>query len=302
MADVYSLPGVARVQRRLLAPLAEATQVGRFPQEQYTDPPGDVGWFGPDSVTWRVHGGAPGLLGGLSSLMLQTLHPLAMAGVADHSDYRERPFLRLSRTASFVSGTTYGSTEVAESLVRAVRALHTKVVGTAPDGRSYSAGDPELLRWVHIAEAASLLRAAQRYGIRPLSRRDADRYFDEMAIVAEKLGATDVPRSWTEVRDYFRDVRPKLAAGEQARDTMTWLLTPIGDDPAFRAASGLIMQAAYDLLPSWAKQLHGIRPPMAVRLSIRPAAATLLTALRIVGGTPPPIEQARARCAAQPTG
>src|SRR5215207_7800240 len=103
----------ATLQRQLMAPIARTLSADRLPFEQYTDPPGDPGLFGPGSVTWRVHADPSMLVGGLSALMLQTVHPLAIAGVEEHSNYREDPLGRLSRTGSFVTGTTYGSTEAA---------------------------------------------------------------------------------------------------------------------------------------------------------------------------------------------
>src|SRR6185436_498261 len=134
----------------------------------------------------RVHANFPAMLaGGISALMLQALHPLAMAGVYDHSAFRDDPFGRLRRTATFVAGTTYGPTKVAEELVATVRRVHENVVGTAPDGRAYAASDPDLLTWVHVAEVASFLRSYRRYA-GTLSTAEQDRYFAETAIVAER--------------------------------------------------------------------------------------------------------------------
>jgi uncharacterized protein (DUF2236 family) len=184
VASTYAARGLRGL---LNSPLRAALDSSRFPQEQYTDPPGDRGLFGPSSASWHVHGDSSMLVGGIAALLLQTLHPLAMAGVAEHSDYRERPFGRLSRVASFVAATTYGSTPVAESVVESVKAVHERVVGTAPDGRPYSAGDPDLLRWVHVAEVACFYAAHRRYHPRALRGADADRYYDEVAVVAEML-------------------------------------------------------------------------------------------------------------------
>src|SRR3954449_5225478 len=117
----------------------------RFPEEQYDEPKGDPGLFGPDSVTWTVHADATMFVGGIAALMVQSLHPLAAAGVADHSSYRTEPFKRLSRTGSFVAVTTYAATPVAESVIAAVRGVHEHVKGTAPDGTPYAASDPDLL-------------------------------------------------------------------------------------------------------------------------------------------------------------
>jgi uncharacterized protein (DUF2236 family) len=135
--DLLALP-----RNQVTAALQRAFEVARFPQEQYTDPPGDPGLFGPESVTWRVNGDASLVIGGLSALMLQALHPLALAVVFDHSNFKEQPLRRLSRTASFVRATTYASTPVAESVIATVRQMHTRVVGVAPHGVPYRADDP----------------------------------------------------------------------------------------------------------------------------------------------------------------
>lgn len=291
----------APLRKVVASNLEAAFTADRFPQEQYTDPPGDQGLFGPDSATWKVHGHPSAMIGGFSSLMLQSLHPLAMAGVAEHSDYRSDPFGRLSRTASFVAGTTYASTEVAEAMIATVNAVHKYVKGTAPDGRPYSALQPDLIRWVHVAEMTSILNSHRRYHPFPLRGADLDRYFDETAIVAEKLGGTDIPRSRDEVRQYFRDIRPELVAGDQAREAMVFLMSPIGNDPISRGISTLLMQAALDLMPGWAKAMHGIRrPPGFDALTIRPTAFAFIATLNAVGGTPVARTEAEARAAATP--
>ncbi|MBW3615227.1 MAG: DUF2236 domain-containing protein [Actinobacteria bacterium] len=271
----------------------------RFPQEQYTDPPGDPGLFGPSSVTWAIHADVAMFVGGISAVMLQALHPLAMAGVVEHSRFREAPLERLSRTSSFVGATTYASTEVAESIIDVVRRMHRRVVGVAPDGRPYDASDPALLRWIHVAETVSFVRAHQRYSPFPRRGADLDRYYSEMAVVAEKLGATEVPRSRPEVREYLRAVRPELVAGREAADVMRFLRRPMRGDPASRAAHQLLVLAAEDLLPGWARALHGIERPRATDLGfVRPATGALLMALRGVLGTSPVLMQAKARAAA----
>lgn len=283
----------------LMSPIRAALDSSRFPQEQYTDPPGDPGLFGPGSVAWKVHGDPLMLVGGVSALMLQTLHPLAMAGVADHSDFRERPYARLSRTASFVTATTYGSKAVATSVIETVKARHQRVVGTAPDGRPYAAGDPELLRWVHVAEVASFLEAHTRYHPFPARGEDIDRYYDETAVVAEMLGATDVPRSRVEVAAYFEHVRPELVGGEQALETIRWIRNPSGLRPPERAAYEVLVNAAADLLPAWARDLLGLHRIMPVAVGVvRPATWVALRMLKLVGGTPVPIRQALARAEA----
>ena len=240
---------------------------------------GDPGLFGPDSVTWRVHADSSMFVGGLRALLLQMLHPLAMAGVADHSDFRRHPDRRLARTARYVGTTTYGTTAEAEAAIAMVKRVHQSVVGTAPDGRPYSAGDPHLIAWVHHAEVDSFLRAYQRYGVDALSPADADRYVAEMAVICERLGGEPPARSVAELRSYFRSVRPELRAGSQAHDAARWLMVP----PlplAARPAYAVIAPAAVGLLPPWAQRelwlplLPGVDPVV-----VQPAARALLRTL-----------------------
>ena len=157
---------------------------------------GDAGWFGPDSVCWKVHGDFTSMMiGGVAALLMQMLHPAALAGVWDHSNFRQDMAGRLRRTARFIAGTTYGSTQDAQALVDKVRRIHAQVKGETAAGRPYAADDPELLTWVHVAEVSSFLAAYLRYRDPSLPAADQDRYFAETATVAERLGASGVPKS-----------------------------------------------------------------------------------------------------------
>lgn len=225
----------------------------------FRSPKRDRGLFGPKSPTWEVHADASMFVGGIRALLLQTLHPLAMAGVAEHSDYKRQPLRRLQRTAMFVRDTTFGNTRQAENAIGRVRRMHQHVVGIAPDGRPYSASDPALLRWVHAAEIDSFLVAHARYGARPLDRAATDRYIAEMAEIASRLGADEVPRSRAELDAYFEDVRPELIAGEQARQTAQWLLTTPAH-PSGWPAQMILNIAAIGLLPPWVRRQLGLVP------------------------------------------
>lgn len=287
VARVVTAPFTDRVRRSVVATLEQLANQGRFPQEQYDEPAGDPGLFGPDSVVWRVHAHPAMLVGGLSALMLQTLHPLAMAGVAEHSNFKEDPQGRLARTSSFVDGTTFGARPVAETLVNIVERIHRRVVGVAPDGRPYSANDPALLRWVHVTEADSFLRAYQRFARSPLSDAEVDRYFDEFRVVAEMLGATEVPASRAEVDAYFAGIRPQLYAGEQAKDTFRFILTPSTRDPRIAVPHLVIARAAIHLLPAWAADLLGAgRFTMLDPLAINTAALAMVEFLDWVSPNP----------------
>src|SRR3546814_2621321 len=135
--------------------------------------------------------------------MLQTLHPRALAGVWDHSNFRGDLIGRLRRTTAFVSGTSFAPTDAAGALIRRVAAIHRQVRGIAPDGSAYAADDPELLAWVHVTEMASFLRGYAHYCRSDLPQQVRDRYFRETACVAEALGARDVPRSAADVDAFF---------------------------------------------------------------------------------------------------
>ena len=153
------------------------------------------------------------LYGGFASLMLQSLHPLAMAGVVQHSDFRTDPVGRLNRTVAYVLATTYGSTEAAEKVIARVRRIHPLVHGVADDGRPYRADDPELLTWVHIAEVRCFLAGYEAFGAPPLTAAERDQYYWETARLARRLGADDVPETAAEVAAYLKRLRPELRAG-----------------------------------------------------------------------------------------
>ena len=156
------------------------------------DKPGER-WFTETDPIWRVHADAAMFVAGIRALLLQSLHPLAMAGVAGHSGYKGDPWGRLQRTSTFLATTTFGTIEDAEVLIARVRGIHEGVRGKAPDGRRYAASDPHLLKWVHIAEADSFLQAHQRYAVTPLTPAEADSYVAQSCVVATRLGVIDPP-------------------------------------------------------------------------------------------------------------
>ena len=240
---------------------------------------GDPGLFGPDSVTWRVHSDGSMLIGGLRALLVQLMHPLAMAGVAEHSDYRRHPLDRLSATSQFVAATTFGTTEQATAAFEMVTRVHQRVVGLAPDGREYSANDPHLLSWVHHAEVDSFLRAYQRYGATTLTSAEADRYVDEMAIINDRLGGNESAHSVAELDQWMQKIRPELEAGQQARDAARWLmLAPL--PLAARTAYGVIAPAAVGMLPTWMRE--DLKLPLVPALDpliVQPAARALIRTL-----------------------
>nr|WP_279153222.1 oxygenase MpaB family protein [Pseudomonas mosselii] len=233
-------------------------------------PKGDPGLFGPQSISWRVHGDFPSMLvGGISALMLQLLHPLALAGVWDHSNFRQDLLGRLRRTSQFISGTTFGSTRDAEWLIDKVRTIHLKVTGTAPDGRPYAASDPDLLTWVHVAEVSSFLAAHSRYRNPRLPRAEQDAYYDEIALIAERLGARDVPRSCAEVDEYLQRMRPQLQCDARSLEVVDILLKAPAPSRMAEPVGKLMLKAGIDLLPEWACAMLGLHLGAVERRMIR---------------------------------
>lgn len=247
----------------------------------YEKPVGDPGLFGPDCVCWKVHGDFPAMIcGGINALMLQMMHPLALAGVWDHSSFREDMLGRLRRTSQFVGGTTFGSTADAWRLINKVRRIHNQVQGIAPDGRPYSANDPALLRWVHVAEHYGFLNSYLRYGSGELSAAEQDRYFDEVALIAEALGATQVPRSRQAVEQYLNEMRPELVYDERTAEVMSLLLSAPTPNWMTKPAGYLVTQAAVELLPDWAQAIAGLKLSWPRRQAVRLAMQGLAQVLR----------------------
>ncbi|MBF8758214.1 oxygenase MpaB family protein [Pseudomonas guariconensis] len=248
-------------------------------------PKGDPGLFGPQSFSWQVHGDFPSMLvGGISALMLQLLHPLALAGVWDHSNFRQDLLGRLRRTSQFISGTTFGSTRDAEWLIEKVRTIHLKVVGTAPDGRPYAASDPDLLTWVHVAEVSSFLAAHLRYRNPHLSCEAQDAYYDEIALIAERLGARDVPRSCQAVEAYLQRMRPQLLCDARSHEVVDILLDAPAPSRMAQPVGKLMLNAGIDLLPDWARDMLDLhQSPLQqrmIRLGINRIAPVLRWAMR----------------------
>lgn len=235
-----------------------------------TRPEGDPGLFGPGSATWAVHGDFTSMMiGGICSLLVQMLHPAALGGVWDHSDFRRNMMGRLKGTAQFVTVTTYGSTVAAESMIARVARIHERVRGTLPDGTPYQASDPALLRWVHAAEVDSFLRAYLRYRDPAMPVACQDAYVAEMAKVAVALGAEDVPRTRAALSAYLAAMRPALRSDARTREMVRLLVRRPSPSLLNAPANALMMQAGVELLPGWAARMHGLSLPGATRPAIR---------------------------------
>ena len=245
------------------------------------------GLFGPNSVAWRVHGDVTGMLvGGVSGLLLQMLHPAVLAGVWDHSNFRADMHGRLRRTARFIAVTTYGGRDDAEAVIDRVRRIHGRVAGSLPDGTPYAADDPELLAWVHVTEATSFLNGWLRYGEPGMSRADRDRYFAEMAEVGRRLGADPLPRTQAEAQALIRALRPRLRVDERTREVARLLLSREGGNPAARPFRALVLQAGVDLLPGWARRMHGLSSPLPARPLVRTGTRGVARTIRWAFETP----------------
>jgi uncharacterized protein (DUF2236 family) len=225
--------------------------------------PADDGLFGPASVAWRVSADLASPVAGLRSLLMQALHPLAMAGVDQHSGWRRDPVGRLAATSAYLATVTFGERAVAEQAAARVRRIHEHVRGTdAVTGRRYAAGDPALLLWVHAALVQSSLAAGRAFGT-PLSAEDSDRYVAEMMVAAELVGVPRslVPASVAELERYVASVRPELSCTPAARQSMAYLLDPPGLDEEIAEFWQDVRDAAIAVLPEWARQMYGYSTP-----------------------------------------
>jgi uncharacterized protein (DUF2236 family) len=260
---------------------------GRDRRRQIHAEPGER-WFAEDRPIRRVQGDSSMFVGGISALLLQSLHPLAMAAVAQHSDYQGDPWGRLQRTSYFLAVTTFGRAEDATAAIARVRAVHARVTGTAPDGRPYAASDPHLLTWVHIAEVDSFLRAHSRFGTQPLDQAGRDGYVADMARIGVALGVPDPPRTEAELADRIGRYRAELTATPEARDAARFLLLNPPLPAVARAPYGVLAAAAVSLLPGWARRpLRLPRLPVTETVLVRPAGRAMVRAIRWATSAPP---------------
>jgi uncharacterized protein (DUF2236 family) len=249
----------------------------------------DPGLYGPDSVTWRVHADPTMALAGLRALFLQAVHPLAMAGVADHSDFREDPWGRLFRTADYIGVTTYGTRAQAERAGAKVRGIHRRLSGIeAESGIAYRVSDPDLLLWVHCVEVESFLTTTVRSGLR-VSRADRDRYYAEQTLGSALVGLDpkQVPGSVEDMAAYFSRVRPELRVTAEARRTAAFILWPpmpttvTRGTPARAAWIGLAA-TAFSMLPRWARRLYRLPGLPTTDLAATAAGIALRSGLLVV--------------------
>jgi uncharacterized protein (DUF2236 family) len=203
-----------------------------------------------------------------------------LAGVWDHSNFREDMLGRLRRTARFIALTSYGSRDEAEAAIARVRGVHDKVVGTLPDGTPYDANDPHLLAWVHVTEATSFLDAWIRYAEPAMSLRDQDRYFAEMVRVAEALGADPVPHSRAEANRLIQSMRGELSVSARTREVARLVLDQRARHRVVAPVQALTFGAAVDLLPDWARRMHGFAGSRLTRPLVRAGTSGIAKTLR----------------------
>lgn len=215
--------------------------------------------FPTDSVAWRVNGDiVTMMIGGVSGLLLQMLHPAVLAGVWDHSDFRADMHGRLRRTAKFIAITTYDHSAAGQAAIDKVNRIHAKLGGELPDGTPYRVSDPHLLAWVHVTETLSFLNAWVRYQQPDMSAADQDAYLAEMARIGQALGADPLPRSRTEAEALIQYFRPELKADARTTEVAALVMRQKVGGLAEDIAAGIIMQSGADLLPDWAREMHGL--------------------------------------------
>lgn len=237
-------------------------------------------WFTASDPVWRVHGDASMFPGGVAALLLQSLHPLAMAGVAGHSGYRSDPWGRLQRTSNYIAVTTYATIADATEVIEHVRTVHERVRGKDFRGRPYRASDPRLLAWVHAAEIDSFLRAYQAYGESPISEAEADLYVAQAAVPARLLGVVDPPESVAELAEVLASYSGELEPSPPAIDAAAFLLRSPPLHWAALPGYWTLAAGGVALLPAWARAALDLRLPPLVEVSLPPAGRLGTAAVR----------------------
>jgi uncharacterized protein (DUF2236 family) len=274
MLDTVRRGTATRVRRRIAGSDFETAHSRIF------EAPGPR-WFTAADPIWRVHADASMFVGGIRALLLQSLHPRAMAAVSQHSGFRGDPWGRLQRTSTFLATTTYGTIEAAERMIAGVNRIHARIAGQTRDGVPYRADEPELLTWVHIAEVDSFLVAHDHFGAAPLSGADRDHYVAQTATVARRLGVPDPPLTVHDLAACLESYRPQVRMTDEARETTELLLR----DPPLRGAERVgyasMAAGAISTLPAWARvELQLPSLPITERLIARPVTRTTLRGLR----------------------
>lgn len=255
-------------------------------------PPGDPGLVGPGSVSWEIHSDLAAIsIGGLGAIVLEILHPSVIAGVQDHSTYREDPLRRSRTTFGYVVTTTFGNTQAATRLIKAVHGVHSRIEGVRPDGVAYRALEPELIAWVHTCIPWAVMTAFELYN-RPLSVAERDRYLAEQSVIGRMAGADEVPETAADLEAYVEWMRPRLAVNAQTLEFLEFLLAdPPGTPPTgpiTRALRQFQVEMGMGLMPDWARRMSGFdSSSLARRFVHRPIFEAYARSLRWAYGGPP---------------
>jgi uncharacterized protein (DUF2236 family) len=240
-------------------------------------------WFSEQDAIWRVHADTSMFIGGIRALLMQSLHPIALQAVVDHAGFQRDFWGRFQRTSRYLALTTYGTIPDAERAIAGVRAIHRRVRGTTPEGRPYSADDPHLLMWVHVAEVNSFLEAFQVFGAERLTTDKADEYVRQMGSLAARLGLLYPPDTVAELKSIMDSYRPELSGSNQAaREASDLLLVhpPFGGGIS-RAAYHILAASAVSIVPAWARtELRLPALPITERTLIRPLGRSAMQTLR----------------------
>lgn len=286
-AVVDRLPLVGTARRRIGEAIETLYEPRGMPRVCYDEPAADPGIFGPDSVAWRVHqNGAAMFIGGVTAVLLELAEPRVRSGVWDHTEFRSDPVGRMRRTAAAAMVTTYGSKRDVARLAARVRRLHARVAGRTPEGRSYRADDPELLRWVHATAAYGFLNAHARYVEPRLRLADRDRYYAESARAAVVYGVRDAPRSVAEMEGYLEAMFSELRAHEIVGEFLRVVSSAPAVSYAATPLQRLFVEAAIDLLPAEVRHRLGLDSGQPLRISARPLVGLAVSLLGRIAPNP----------------
>ena len=275
-----------RISDQALSPFGHAP----YPLENTLQHQGDPGLVGPGSVSWAVMADPATFVGGIRGLLMQAAHPEVVAGVGDHSRYRDDPLGRLSRTASYVTATTYGAMPEVENAVKQVRRIHRIVSGVSSRGIPYDADDPEYSAWVHNCLTDSFLTAHQTYGGVRLTQSEADSFVREQSRIGALLGSDPMPETQEELRVWV-STHPEVAASPEMEDAVDFLVDP-PLDYSLRLGYKILMEAAVSIVPLRIRNVLGVtKTPGAKR-----AGVVSVAALRWALGLSPSWEVALMRC------
>ncbi|NDY84445.1 DUF2236 domain-containing protein [Orrella sp. NBD-18] len=251
------------------------------PPVKFLTPKGDRGLFGPDSVVWIIHADfITMMIGGISSLILQALHPQALAGIWDHSSFREDLKGRLSRTAYFIAATTYGPTDMANQVIDRVNHIHSKISGSDEFGKPYSATDPHLLAWVHLTETRSFMCAYEHHRKNNMTINEKNKYFFEMKTLGERMGAINLPSTYDSTENAIKNYIPELYYGDRAK-SIIHLLENFPGNMTTKPFINLISRASFMNLPDWVYPLiNRARPTYFERLTLQKSIGMMAIPVR----------------------